>query len=101
MDRCSNMIKRSGENVSSLEVECVLTSHPDVADAAVVGVPDPIRDQAVKAYIQLRPGCSLTEEEVAKYCSPRLAKFKIPTIIQFVDSFPRTSTGKIKKSRLN
>lgn len=101
VDRCSNMIKRSGENVSSLEVECVLTSHPDIADAAVVGVPDPIRDQAVKAYVQLRPGCSLSEEDITEYCAPRLAKFKIPTIIQFVDDFPRTSTGKIKKSRLH
>ena len=66
----------------------------------MVGVPDPIRDQAVKAYVQLRPGCSLSEEDITEYCAPRLAKFKIPTIIQFVDDFPRTSTGKIKKSRL-
>lgn len=100
VDRCGNMIKRSGENVSSLEVECVLTSHPDIADAAVVGVPDPIRDQAVKAYVQLRPGSELAEDMITEYCSSRLAKFKIPTIIQFVDDFPRTATGKIKKSRL-
>lgn len=100
VDRCSNMIKRSGENVSSLEVECVLTSHPDIVDAAVVGVPDPIRDQAVKAYVQRRPGSGLTEEEITEYCVPRLAKFKIPTIMAFVEDFPRTATGKIRKSRL-
>lgn len=100
VDRCSNMIKRSGENVSSLEVECVLTSHPDIVDAAVVGVPDPIRDQAVKAYVQRRPGSGLTEEEIREYCVPRLAKFKIPTIVAFVEDFPRTATGKIRKSRL-
>lgn len=100
VDRCSNMIKRSGENVSSLEVECVLTSHPDIVDAAVVGVPDPVRDQAVKAYVQRVPGSGLTEEEITEYCVPRLAKFKIPTIVAFVEDFPRTATGKIRKSRL-
>ena len=98
--RSSDMIKRSGENVSSLEVECVLTSHSDIADAAVIGVPDPIRDQAVKAFVQLRPGSVLTKDEITEYCTPRLAKFKRPTIIEFVDDFPRTATGKIKKSHL-
>ena len=100
IDRSSDMIKRSGENVSSLEVECVLTSHSDIADAAVIGVPDPIRDQAVKAFVQLRPGSVLTKDEITEYCAPRLAKFKRPTIIEFVDDFPRTATGKIKKSHL-
>lgn len=100
VDRDGDMIKRSGENVSSLEVECVLTSHPDIVDAAVVGTPDPIRDQAVKAYIQLGPGSALTAQEIEDYCASRLAKFKRPTIIEFVDDFPRTATGKIKKSRL-
>ena len=100
IDRSSDMIKRSGENVSSLEVECVLTSHSDIADAAVIGVPDPIRDQAVKAFVQLRPGSVLTKDEITEYCTPRLAKFKRPTIIEFVDDFPRTATGKIKKSHL-
>jgi len=100
VDRCADMIKRSGENVSSLEVECVLTAHPDIVDAAVVGVPDPIRDQAVKAYIQSRPGSTLTLEDILAYCAPRLAKFKIPTIVEFVDEFPRTATGKVKKGLL-
>ena len=100
VDRWGNMIKRSGENVSSLEVECVLTSHEKVADAAVIGVPDPIRDEAVKAFVQPVEGCTLTEEELTAYCSERLAKFKVPTIYEFVREFPRTATGKIKKNML-
>lgn len=98
--RCDHMIKRSGENVSSAEVECVLTSHPDIVDAAVIGIPDPIRDQAVKAFILLVPGENITETDVTEYCCSRLAKFKVPTIIEFVTDFPRTATGKIKKNLL-
>lgn len=100
VDRCGNMIKRGGENVSSLEVECVLTSHEGVADAAVIGVPDPIRDQAVKAFVQRRPGTAPTAEELMAYCAERLAKFKVPTQIEFVEDFPRTATGKIQKQKL-
>ena len=94
------MIKRSGENISSLEVECVLTSHPKIADAAVIGIPDPIRNQAVKAFIQFADGESLTIAELEQYCSDRLSKFKVPSFWQFVDDFPRTATGKIKKKEL-
>ena len=100
IDRWGNMIKRSGENISSLEVECVLTSHPKIADAAVIGIPDPIRNQAVKAFIQFADGESLTIAELEQYCSDRLSKFKVPTFWQFVDDFPRTATGKIKKKEL-
>ncbi len=100
IERCDHMIKRAGENVSSIEVECVLTSHPQIVDAAVIGIFDPIRDQAVKAFIQLLPDATLTEEEITAYCSARLAKFKVPTVLEFVTDFPRTATGKIKKSLL-
>lgn len=100
IDRWGNMIKRSGENISSLEVECVLTSNPKIADAAVIGVPDPIRNQAVKAFIQLADNETMTISEVESYCSKRLCKFKVPTIWEFVSDFPRTATGKIKKKEL-
>ena len=100
VDRWGNMIKRAGENISSLEVECVLNSSPLVADAAVIGVPDPIRDQAVKAFVQLTPGASVTADELQSYCAARLAKFKVPTLWAFVEDFPRTATGKIRKSQL-
>ncbi|MCI5765082.1 MAG: crotonobetaine/carnitine-CoA ligase [Clostridiales bacterium] len=100
VDRWGNTIKRAGENVSSLEVECVLTSHPDIVDAAVVGVPDPMRDEAVKAFVQVAEGRTLTADQVMDYCAARLAKFKVPTIVEFVSDFPRTATGKIKKQKL-
>lgn len=100
VDRRSDMIKRAGENVSSAEVEYVLNSHQKIADSAVVGVPDPIRDQAVKAYVQLAENQAMTEAEVTEYCSEHLSKFKVPTIVEFVSEFPRTATGKIKKQIL-
>lgn len=100
VDRMSNMIKRAGENISSSEVECVLTSHEKIADAAVIGVPDPVRDQAVKAYVQMEDGQTMTACEVTEYCSEHLSKFKVPTIVEFVTDFPRTATGKIKKQLL-
>ena len=100
LGRCGHMIKRSGENISCAEVECILTSHPLIMDAAVVGVPDPIRDQAVKAFVQLTQGNSLTPDEVINYCKKHLAQFKVPSFVEFVEEFPRTATGKIKKSKL-
>ncbi|MCD3350644.1 AMP-binding protein [Clostridium botulinum D/C] len=100
VDRIGNIIKRSGENVSPLEIECVITSNTSVADCAVIGIPDEIRDAAVKAFIQLGDDSKLTEDEIEKYCADRLAKFKVPTVWEFVKEFPRTSTGKIKKNLL-
>lgn len=100
VDRWGNMIKRSGENVSSSEVECVLTSHESIADAAVIGVPDPIRDEAVKALVLLAEGKAMTQDDVISYCAARLSKFKVPSIVEFVTDFPRTATGKIKKNLL-
>ena len=100
LDRGVNFIKCSGENVSSIEVECVLTSHPKIADAAVVGIPDPLREHAVKACVQLAEGETLTVDEVIDYCRHRLAKFKVPSVVEFVTEFPRTATGKIKKDQL-
>ncbi len=100
IDRNVNMIKCSGENVSSSEVECVLTSHPLIADAAVVGVSDPLRQNVVKAFVLLKEGASMTEQEAIEYCVPRLAKFKVPVYVEFVTDFPRTATGKIQKQKL-
>ena len=101
LGRCGHIIKRSGENISCTEVECVLTSHPMISDAAVIGVPDPIRGQAVKAFIQLNEAETLTKEDIFSYCEQHLAKFKVPSQIAFVTEFPRTATGKIKKNLLN
>lgn len=100
LGRCGNMIKRSGENISCSEIECVLTSHPLIVDAAVIGVPDPIRDQAVKAFVELAQGAEIATDEIISYCKGRLASFKVPSIVAFVKEFPRTATGKIKKREL-
>jgi crotonobetaine/carnitine-CoA ligase len=100
VDRKKDMIKRSGENVSASEVENVLSNHPNIVEVGVLGVPDPIRDEAVKAFIVLDEPDTLTEEDITDYCKDRLANFKVPTIIEFRESLPKTSVGKVEKKTL-
>lgn len=97
VDRAKDMIKRAGENVSSAEVEVVLKTHPAVADAAVVGVPDPVRDEAVKAFVILKEGCAADAEELIAWCAARLSRVKIPEQVAFREEFPRTAVGKVQK----
>jgi crotonobetaine/carnitine-CoA ligase len=97
VDRKKDMIKRAGENVSASEVEETLKQHPAVFDAAVVGVPDPVRDQAIKAYVILRDGAAARGEELIAWCRARLSPFKVPETVEFRTTFPRTSVGKIQK----
>jgi crotonobetaine/carnitine-CoA ligase len=97
VDRQKDMIKRAGENVSASEVEETLRQHPVVFDAAVVGVPDPVRDQAIKAYVIVTDGATATAEELITWCRSRLSPFKVPEVVEFRTTFPRTSVGKIQK----
>lgn len=97
VDRKKDMIKRAGENVSASEVEDALKQHPAVFDAAVVGLPDPMRDQSIKAYVIVRECATATVDELIAWCRQRLSPFKVPEIIEFRDTFPRTSVGKIQK----
>ena len=97
VDRKKDMIKRAGENVSASEVEEALRQHPAVFDVAVVGVPDPVRDQTIKAYVILQAGAAATADELIQWCGARLSPFKIPELVDFRDAFPRTSVGKIQK----
>jgi crotonobetaine/carnitine-CoA ligase len=97
VDRKKDMLKRAGENVSASEVEDALKQHPAVFDAAVVGVPDPVRDQAIKAYVILHERAAATAEELIAWCRGRLSPFKVPEIVELRASFPRTSVGKIQK----
>jgi carnitine-CoA ligase len=100
VDRAKDMIKRSGENVAASEVEAVLKAHPAVFDAAVIGVPDPIRDEAIKAFVIVREASSATAEELIGWCAERLARFRVPEFVEFRTEFPRTSVGKIQKHLL-
>jgi crotonobetaine/carnitine-CoA ligase len=100
VDRKKDMIKRAGENVSASEVEEALKHHPAVFDAAVVGVPDPVRDQAVKAYVILKNGAAASAGDLLAWCRERLSPFKVPETVEFRPSFPRTSVGKIQKHLL-
>lgn len=97
VDRIKDMIKRSGENVAANEVESVLAMHPSVYETAVIGIPDDMRDEAIKAYVILHDDKYVTEEELLGFCRERLAKFKVPDVIEFTNEFPRTSVGKIQK----
>lgn len=99
-DRRSDMIKRAGENISTAEVESVIIAHPEIAEVAVIGVPDPIRDEAVKAVVVLEAGSRQTEESIREYCGGKLATFKIPTIVDIREALPKTSIGKIAKGEL-
>ncbi|MBS5739919.1 MAG: crotonobetaine/carnitine-CoA ligase [Adlercreutzia equolifaciens] len=100
VDRKCNMIKRGGENVSATEVEEVLSAHPAVAECAVIGVDDPVRDQAVKAFVVLGQGQAASVEEITRFAACRLADFKVPTIMEIVGELPHTSVGKVEKKLL-
>ncbi len=100
LDRKKDVIKRAGENVSATEVERTLLEHPKISLAAVIAVPDPIRDEAVKAFVVVVEGEILTEDEVVSHCSERLAAFKVPTVIEFRAALPLTSVGKVEKKLL-
>jgi long-chain acyl-CoA synthetase len=101
VDRIKDMIVSGGENIYCLEVENALMQHPAVLDAAVVGVPDPVMQEAVKAVICLRPGMSATEDEIKEHCKKLIASYKKPKYVVFSDSMlPRNPGGKVLKSAL-
>ncbi len=97
IDRAKDMIKRAGENVAASEVEAVILQHPQVFDCAVIGVPDEMRDERIKAFVVPREGAALGAEEVIAWCAERLAKFRVPELVEFRQELPRTPVGKIQK----
>ncbi|CAJ1579097.1 class I adenylate-forming enzyme family protein [[Mycobacterium] wendilense] len=100
-DRAKDMIKRSGENVAAAEVERVVNEHPAVFESAVIGVPDPVRDEAIKAVVvRTENGSGLTESALITFCADRLARGKVPDHVEFTENLPRTSVGKIRKNLL-
>lgn len=98
--RLKEMIDRGGEKIFPAEIEEFLFSHPKIAQVAVFGVPDPLYGEEVMAWIQLRAGESATAEEIRSFCSGRIAHYKVPRLIRFVEEFPMTVTGKLQKFRM-
>ncbi|MGB8650663.1 MAG: AMP-binding protein [Mycobacteriales bacterium] len=99
-DRRKDVIITGGENVSSIEVEDCLFSHPAVSEVAVIGVPSEKWGETIKALVVLGQGQSATESELIKHCKERLAGYKAPTSVEFREEIPRTATGKIQKFKL-
>ncbi|MFH0845539.1 MAG: long-chain fatty acid--CoA ligase [Pseudomonadota bacterium] len=100
MDRKKDIIISGGENIASPEVERVIYEIPAVLEAAVIGIPHPKWLEVPKAYVVLKPGASLTVEELIRYCTKKLAKFKVPKEVEFIDGLPRTPSGKVLKREL-
>lgn len=100
-DRRSAYVKRAGENVSPAEVEAVIATHPAVAEVAVAGVPDPVHDEAVAAWVVPLPGTTLTAQDVRRHCAAHLAGFKVPSTVTVVDRLPRTATYKVARPDLS
>jgi long-chain acyl-CoA synthetase len=100
VDRKTDMIISGGENVFPIEVENIISAHPDVLEVAVIGVPDPRWGEAVKAVVVARDGRSLRCDAIIEFCRGKLAGFKIPKTVDFIDSIPRNASGKITKNPL-
>lgn len=97
LDRLKDSIRRRGENISSYEVEQVLSSHGDVATATVFAVPAELGEDEVMAAVVPRPGCEIDPLELVKYCEPRLAYFAVPRYVDIVEELPMTENGKVRK----
>lgn len=101
LDRVKDMLIRGGENIYCVEIEDALLSHPDIIDAAVVGIPDRVLGELVGAVVQLKAGRMLTQEQIIEYLRPRLSTFKLPVRVDVRPTeLPRTASGKIVKTRL-
>jgi fatty-acyl-CoA synthase len=98
--RIKDMIIRGGENVYPREIEEFLYGHPDVADVQVIGVPDARYGEEIMAWVKVREGATLTEETIRAHCQGRIAHFKVPRYVTFVEEFPMTVTGKIQKYKM-
>ena len=100
VDRIKDMINASGFKVWPREVEDYLYQHPAIREAAVVGVPDPYRGETVKAFISLKSGVSVSEDEIIEFCRSRMASYKYPRLVEILDELPKTTSGKILRREL-
>ncbi|WP_019414886.1 long-chain-fatty-acid--CoA ligase [Paenisporosarcina sp. TG20] len=99
-DRIKDLIISGGENISSTELEGILYKHPDVLEVAVIAIPDEKWGEVPKAIIVLQKNAFVTEDEIIVYCRANMAHFKAPKAVEFVESLPKTATGKLQKFRL-
>ncbi len=100
LDRKKDMIIRGGQNIYSIEVENVLYQHPKVLEAAVVGIPDPVWGERVRAFLVAKPGQSVQAEEIREFCQERLARYMVPETVRVVPMLPRNPGGKVLKDAL-
>lgn len=100
VDRMKDIVRRRGENVSSLEVELLLNSHDDVMESAVIGVPSELTDEDIVAFVVAKPGHTIDPQALIEWAKERLAFFKIPRYVEVLDALPKTPTSKIEKHRL-
>lgn len=98
--RQKDAIRRRGENISAWEIEEVVNAHPAVAESVAVGVPSELTEEDVKVFVALRPGSRLTADELRAYCEGKMAAYMTPQLVEFVDSIPKTPTGKPEKYKL-
>jgi crotonobetaine/carnitine-CoA ligase len=99
--RKKDSVRRRGENVAAFEVERVLNEHPAIAESAIVGVPNALADEDIKAFIRLKPGATLDPLALIQWCESRMAYFQIPRYLAFVDSLPKTPSERIRKDALS
>ena len=100
VDRKKELIKPGGYQVWPREVEEVVITHPKVMEVGVAGIPDPYRGETVKAWIVVKPGETVTEDEIKAFCREKLAAYKVPTHIEFRSELPKTTVGKILRREL-
>lgn len=100
IDRISDRIRRRGENVTAIDIESALLEHSGIAEVAVVGVPAPEGEDDIKAYVVMRSGQTIDPVNITEFCIPRMPYFSVPRYLEFVDTLPKTPSGKVMKKEL-
>ena len=99
-DRKTDSMRRRGENISSFEVEKIVNQHPAVLESGAFGVPSELGEDDVMVAVVLRPGQSVSAEELVRFCEERMAKFMVPRYVDFCESLPKTETHRVQKAVL-
>ncbi len=100
VDRKKDMVIAGGYNIYPVEIDNILYEHPKILEACAAGVPDKYRGETIKAFIVVKPGEKLTEEEVKDYCKKNLAAYKVPKVVEFMDELPKSTVGKVLRRKL-